>query len=126
MHSPPGTRYHLSATREGAAMVNWDTATYEAYQNNRERTRAKLERGPRLSPLETYEAPSPDTRQRKVSVRSFRTRLLDPDNLCVKFHLDGLRYAGVIRDDTAKDIILEVSQVKVKTKVEEQTEIVIQ
>lgn len=47
-----------------------------------------------------------------VSVVSFRKRLLDPDNLCPKYFIDCLRYAEIIKNDTAKDIALTVSQVK--------------
>lgn len=58
-----------------------------------------------------------------VRVVSFRRRLIDPDNLCPKYFVDCARYAGFIKDDRAEDITLEVSQVKVKTKTEERTEI---
>ena len=68
------------------------------------------------------EAARSDTR-RRVTVTSYRVRLLDPDNLCIKYHIDGLRYAGVIRDDTTNDIELFVRQFKVKTRQEERTEI---
>jgi hypothetical protein len=61
----------------------------------------------------------------RVSIVSFRTRLCDPDNLCPKYFVDCLRYAGLIRNDRLKDIILEVSQEKVRTREEERTEIVI-
>lgn len=62
----------------------------------------------------------------KVSVVSFRRRLLDPDNLCPKYHIDALRYAGVIADDTAKHLVFEVRQEKVNEKRSERTEITIE
>lgn len=77
----------------------------------------------RNEPLVPQKAPRPNPRQRKVSVVSFRTRLLDPDNLCVKYFVDGLRYCGLLTDDSPEHISLTVSQVKVKTKAEERTEI---
>lgn len=49
-------------------------------------------------------------RRCRVSVVSFRKRLIDPDNLCAKFFIDGLRYCGAIADDTAKHVSVEVSQ----------------
>jgi hypothetical protein len=61
-----------------------------------------------------------------VRVKSFRCRLLDPDNLCPKYLIDGLRHAGLIRDDSPQDIILEVSQEKVATRKEEYTRIEIE
>ena len=57
-----------------------------------------------------------------VRIRSFRSRLLDIDNLCAKSIVDGLRYAGLIPDDTPQDISLTVSQEKCQAK-EERTEI---
>ncbi len=60
-----------------------------------------------------------------VRIKSFRTRLLDPDNLIggTKYFVDSLRYAGLIHDDREADITLSVSQEKVSHKKEEQTEI---
>jgi hypothetical protein len=48
----------------------------------------------------------------RVCVVSFRARLCDPDNLCPKYFIDCLRYAGLIRDDSPEFITLEVRQVK--------------
>jgi len=59
-----------------------------------------------------------------VRITSFRTRLLDPDNLCPKYFIDCLRYSGLIPNDRAEDITLEVRQFKVKTN--ERTEIEIE
>ena len=62
----------------------------------------------------------------KVSVISFRKRLIDPDNLIAKYHIDAIRYEGLIPDDSAKHIVLEVRQEKVHTKGIERTEITIE
>jgi hypothetical protein len=62
------------------------------------------------------------TRRIGIRIVSFRKTLLDPDNLCVKYLIDGLRYCRVIPDDTAKDIELTVSQEKC-AKEDERTEI---
>lgn len=59
----------------------------------------------------------------RVCITSFRRRLIDPDNLCPKYFIDSLRYAGLIPNDREEDITLQVSQVKVKTKAEERTQI---
>lgn len=61
-----------------------------------------------------------------VRIKSFRTRLLDPDNLCPKYFIDGLRYAGLIRGDSQADIILQVSQEKVAKRKDEYTSIEIE
>lgn len=63
-----------------------------------------------------------DTR-RRVTVTSYRVRLLDQDNLCIKYHIDGLRYNGIIEDDTTKHIVITERQVQVATRKEERTEI---
>lgn len=59
----------------------------------------------------------------KVSVISFRKRLIDPDNLIAKYHIDAIRYEGLIPDDSAKHIVLEVRQEKVFESNAERTEI---
>lgn len=101
--------------------MRWTNEQYQAYLDRRQRTAPVVERGPGHEPLETRQAPSPDSRRRKVCVVSYRVRLIDPDNLCAKYHIDGLRYVGALSDDTAKHITLSVSQEKVKTKAEEFT-----
>jgi hypothetical protein len=50
---------------------------------------------------------------RHIRITARRVRLQDPDNAVVKFIIDGLRKAGVIEDDTASHITLEVTQEKV-------------
>jgi hypothetical protein len=60
----------------------------------------------------------------RVRVVSFRTRLCDPDNLCPKYFIDCLRYAGLIADDTPECITLEVRQVRCRRR-EQRTEILI-
>src|SRR5262245_39003348 len=52
--------------------------------------------------------------RRRIRIVSYRKRLIDPDNLCPKYFIDALRYEGIIDDDSAKHIILEVTQEKSK------------
>ena len=73
-------------------------------------------------PLAEEEVEGRDTR-RRITVTSYRVRLLDQDNLCIKYHIDGLRYNGVIEDDTTKHIVITERQVQVATRKEERTEI---
>jgi hypothetical protein len=47
-----------------------------------------------------------------IRIVSTRKRLLDPDNLVPKWHIDCLRFIGAIRGDEPDKITLEVSQVK--------------
>src|SRR5690242_5501842 len=58
-----------------------------------------------------------------VRIRSFRVRLCDPDNLCPKYFIDCLRYAGSIPDDRPEDIELSMRQIKVSKRSEDRTEI---
>jgi hypothetical protein len=48
----------------------------------------------------------------RVRVVCHRKRLIDPDNLCPKYFIDCLRYAGAIPDDTAQAIELTITQQK--------------
>ena len=106
---------------EAFTVVSWSINDLRAYQDRRQRAAAKLECGLGDAPLCQGEAAPPDPQRRHVSIISFRRRLIDSDNLCPKFHVDGLRLAGIIADDSAKHIILEVSQQKVRTRAEECT-----
>lgn len=67
------------------------------------------------------EEPRKETNSKRIHVRvtSRRSRLIDPDNLCAKYFVDCLRYAGFIPDDNADIITLEVRQEKVSKKDEE-------
>jgi Holliday junction resolvase RusA-like endonuclease len=58
-----------------------------------------------------------------VIITSNRKRLLDQDNLCVKYFLDCLRYAGVIPDDNPQAIDLQIRQIKVSKGQKEFTRI---
>ena len=57
----------------------------------------------------------------RVTITSYRCRLLDADNLCPKFFIDALRYKHLIPDDSPDHIILEVRQQKVDSKPQEGT-----
>jgi len=59
-----------------------------------------------------------------VRIKVFRKRFIDPDNVSLKYAIDCLRYGGILPDDRAEDIKLEISeQIKVKTDEEERIEI---
>lgn len=57
-----------------------------------------------------------------IRVVSYRTRLADADGISAKAAIDGLVHAGVISDDSPKEV-REVSytQIKVKNKEDEKT-----
>lgn len=60
-----------------------------------------------------------------VRITSYRSRLLDPDNLCPKYFIDCLVYAGIVRDDSPQAIRITVEQFKC-AKAEERTELVVE
>ena len=57
----------------------------------------------------------------RVTVTSYRRRLLDEDNLSEKWIVDALRYRGIIRDDSPGCAEIRVQQVKVSKPHEEGT-----
>lgn len=87
-------------------------------------TPAKLERHPTVEPLAKEQVQKGSSQRFLVRVTSRRRRLLDEDNLCEKYHVDLLRYAGLIPDDAPDKVKIEVGQVKVGSK--EPEEVVIE
>jgi hypothetical protein len=75
----------------------------------------------RDEPLATPKGKAGDTGRVSVRVVSVRNRLIDPDNLCPKYFIDCLRYAKLLRDDTAAEIELTTSQRKPEKGEAEQT-----
>lgn len=86
---------------------------------------AKLEH-PILNGVQSQIQGTPKDSQRfSVRVISYRAILCDPDNLCGKYFVDCLRYAGLLSDDTAEIVDYSISQQKCP-KAEEKTEIIIE
>lgn len=81
----------------------------------------ELESGACVPPLGAKEVQGFTGQRFLVRVTSIRRRLLDTDNSCEKFHVDLLRYAGVIPDDTPDKIEIEVRQIKAGKGREEET-----
>ncbi len=104
-------------------MPNRTPEWYADYQARNKTPSPKPEQIVRDEPLAKVKGEASNSGRIAVRITSFRRRLLDPDNLCPKFFIDGLRYSGLIPDDRQEDIALTVEQVKVKTKEEERTEI---
>lgn len=96
---------------------------YEDYQARRKASGSKPQQAVRNEPVATKEGKAKDSTRYAVRIRSFRRRLCDPDNLCPKYFIDGLRYSGSIPGDRPQDIELHVSQEEVKSKDQERTEI---
>jgi len=64
-----------------------------------------------------------DSRFYVVRVTSIRKRLIDTDNLVPKWHVDSLRYAGILPDDAPERARIETSQRKIQEGEEEHTQI---
>lgn len=95
-------------------------------QNNDPTPAPKLECRPRTRALAKSKAKDGDSTCYLVRVVSFRVRLLDEDNLCEKWHVDALRYAGILPDDAPGKARIETRQEKVGSKAEERTEITVE
>lgn len=67
-------------------------------------------------------------RKRLVRIACFRARQLqDPDNGIYKWHIDAIRRAGLLDDDTAEAMRLEIQpETKVATEAEARTEITVE
>lgn len=88
---------------------------------------AEPERPARNEPLEKVESQKGSGRRFQVSIVSFRCVILDADNPCAKSFVDQLRYFTIIPDDNPALMVYGgVSQVRVRTKAEEKTEIHVQ
>jgi Holliday junction resolvase RusA-like endonuclease len=79
----------------------------------------------RRGTLGTSEDQAQGTGRRVLRITVYRSRLLDPDNVVPKYEIDALRYAGIIADDSAAHVEVVTRQVKVGSKKEEGTEIII-
>lgn len=104
-------------------MPRWTAAELAAYEARRLSSRSQFELAVRAEPVAAPARETGDPSRVRVRVVSFRRKLCDPDNLCPKYFVDCLRYAGLIPDDREADIILEVRQVRVAGKTEERTEV---
>ena len=60
-----------------------------------------------------------------IHIHSIRNRLTDPDGLCAKYVVDAIVSAGILQDDSAKEIH-RISYSQEQTKQHEQTIITIE
>ena len=113
-------------------MPRWTPAELNAYEQRRKINADSPAQSPLVKQALWHEPLGADEREKgdtgRVLVRfvSFRRRLIDPDNLTPKFFCDCLRYGGFIKDDTAEDVEIQTSQIKVHFKWDERTEITIE
>ena len=82
-----------------------------------------MERHPSAGPLAKDEGEEGRAGRVHLRIVSIRKRLLDPDNLSVKWLIDCLRYSSIIRGDEPDKITLQVEQRKCAKGEAEATEI---
>ena len=82
---------------------------------------AIVECHPSHEPLATEEIQGSTGKGFFVRVTSYRSRLLDEDNLCEKYLVDLLRYCGVLPDDAPGVCKIEVGQTKTRKGEQEKT-----
>ena len=104
-------------------MKGYTTEWYERYKADRKASRAQPEQAIRHESLAKNKGKTIHPDRIQLRIVSYRRRLIDPDNLCPKYFIDCLRYAGFIFDDSETHITLVTSQEKVATKQEECTSI---
>ena len=101
-------------------MPRWTKEELDAYCRKRQAT--KPEPTARHEQVAALPAKKSHPGRILIRIESRRTILLDPDNLVPKYHIDCLRYAGLIHDDTPEQVtILPIKQTKVATRKEEET-----
>jgi hypothetical protein len=101
------------------------TGPIYAPENNRPSQSPKPQRLVLGEPLAAPKGEACDTGRVLVRITSYRTRLIDPDNLVGKYFVDCLRYCGVLKDDTSACIDYQITQVKVpKTQARTEIEVI--
>lgn len=96
---------------------------YNQYEARNLSSSAKPKPLVRHEPLAAVKGKEGDAGRVHVRIASYRTRLIDADNLCGKWFTDSLRFAGYIGDDSAAHITFQIEQFKVKSKNNERTEL---
>ena len=102
----------------GEKLSGGETASIQSKDT---RQAAKLELPARSDSLEADQKQKASPERVHIRVVSVRKRLCDPDNVAEKYLLDCLRYARLLKDDTAQDISLETAQRKCQKGEEEHT-----
>ena len=74
----------------------------------------KSKRPVRNEPLAKSNGEKENTGRIHIRLTARRKRLIDPDNLIFKYHIDCLRYAGAIPDDREGDVTIEAHQEKTR------------
>lgn len=114
---------------KGATMPTWTKEQLADYERKRANQIGGLPSSPqpqravRNEPLAEIPRAHGHGQRYAVVITSVRTRLLDPDNLCGKWFIDGLRHAGLIPDDTAAIVDYTICQKKAASKECQRTEI---
>lgn len=98
---------------------------YEIFKARTQRKGPQLKRNKQPRPVGKKKAKEESIERALVCVQSFRTILVDRDNLWGGFKIFGdcLKELEIIQDDSEKHIDLHISQIKVKKRTEERTEI---
>ena len=86
-----------------------------AFLNHKSSVRNPKPKRPVLNePLAKSKCKKENTGRIHIRLTARRKRLIDPDNLIFKYHIDCLRYAGAIPDDREGDVTIETHQEKTR------------
>ena len=94
------------------AFLQANEAHIEHHDHPRKPQTPKLEPDPGHAPHGEAPTKTRHTTRHFVRVTATRTRLCDEDNLCCKYLVDALRYAGVIHEDSPDQTEIQVTQRK--------------
>lgn len=72
-------------------------------ENSVARSNANLERSFINEPLDTKKSEGCNSPV-SIHVHSIRKRYADPDGISAKYAIDGMRYSGILQDDTLKQV----------------------
>lgn len=93
-------------------MPNWtvDQLIRYAYKTKGQLPSPGIKPNVRPGPVRKVPAAKESTPRFIVRVKSYRSKLLDPDNLCAKSLIDGLRYSGLIPGDGPDQVEVSLTQ----------------
>jgi len=121
-----GARFTLEQISRMPERIQTQIYAPRPLANHREAPPAIVERGEQDEPLEADQAKEGDSGKYLVRVTSHRVHLLDEDNLCEKYHIDALRYSGILPSDAPDRTRIITTQKKVAQKSDQFTEITIE
>ena len=79
-------------------VISWNTLYRQSHWTKRKALadRIHMEVRAAVAPQEAFD------RLVDIRIRAYQRRTIDSDNICAKLYIDGLRHAGILKDDTPR------------------------